>query len=73
MALLFIRGRSLPVRHTPWGQRSTLAIAVSLFVTWLSSMLPIPTPLLVGLYGGGALAGPADCATPLLRRGGPQR
>jgi phosphatidylglycerophosphate synthase len=50
-ALLFIRGRSLPVRHTPWGQRSTLAIAVSLFVTWLSSMLPIPTPLLVGLYG----------------------
>jgi phosphatidylglycerophosphate synthase len=50
-ALLFIRGRSLPVRHTPWGQRSTLAIAGSLFVTWLSSMLPIPTPLLVGLYG----------------------
>jgi phosphatidylglycerophosphate synthase len=50
MALLFIRGRSLPVRHTPWGQRSTLAIAISLLVTWASSLLAIPPAVLAGLY-----------------------
>lgn len=51
LALLFIRGRSLPVRHTPWGQRSTLATAVALFVTWLATRVPIPAGVLLGLYG----------------------
>jgi phosphatidylglycerophosphate synthase len=50
LALLFIRGRSLPVRHTPWGQRSTLAIGIALLVTWASSLLPIAAAVLVALY-----------------------
>jgi phosphatidylglycerophosphate synthase len=50
LVLLFIRGRSLPVRHTPWGQRSTLAIAISLFLTWFASLVPIPAAILVGVY-----------------------
>ena len=52
LALVFIRGRSLPVAHTPWGQRSTLVISVSLLVTWLSSRVrvPVPVELLPALY-----------------------
>lgn len=50
LALLFIRGRSLPVRHTPWGQRSTLATAVALFVSLLATRVPIPAGVLLGLY-----------------------
>lgn len=50
IALLFILGRSLPVRHTPWGQRSTLAIAVSLLVTMLSKAIPVPAVVLAILY-----------------------
>jgi phosphatidylglycerophosphate synthase len=50
LALLIIRGRSLPVRHTPWGQRSTLATGVALFVTWLATRLPVPAWVLPGLY-----------------------
>jgi phosphatidylglycerophosphate synthase len=49
LALLFIRGRSLPVQHTLWGQRSTFAIGIALFATWMSSVLAVPTALLVGL------------------------
>jgi cardiolipin synthase (CMP-forming) len=51
LALVFIRGRSLPVAHTPWGQRSTFAITASLFATWLSSLVRMPVALLLGLYG----------------------
>ena len=51
LALVFIRGRSLPVAHTPWGQRSTFAITASLFATWLSSLVRLPAALLLGLYG----------------------
>lgn len=50
LALLFLIGRSLPVRHTPWGQRSTLATGVALLVTWLSSIVPVPPGVLLGLY-----------------------
>ena len=50
LALLFILGRTLPVRHTPWGQRSTLATGVALFATWLSSFLAVAHLLLLGLY-----------------------
>ena len=35
-------GRTLPVRHTPWGQRSTMAIAVALIVAWTSSLWRLP-------------------------------
>ena len=51
LALLFIRGHSLPVRHTPWGQRSTFAIGVALTVSWLDSLARMPVWILVGLYG----------------------
>ena len=51
LALLFWRGRSLPVRHTPWGQRSTLLLGVAMFTTWLSSLLSVPAAILVTLYG----------------------
>jgi cardiolipin synthase (CMP-forming) len=50
LALVFIRGRSLPVAHTPWGQRSTFAITASLFATWLSSLVRLPVALLLALY-----------------------
>jgi phosphatidylglycerophosphate synthase len=51
LVLLFVLGRSLPVRHTPWGQRSTMATSAALLVTWLSSFVGVPRPLLWGLYG----------------------
>jgi phosphatidylglycerophosphate synthase len=50
LALLFVRGRSLPVQHTPWGQRSTLAIGIAMLVTWGSSVLTVPSAVLGGLY-----------------------
>jgi phosphatidylglycerophosphate synthase len=50
LALLFVLGRSLPVRHTPWGQRSTAATALALFVTWLSTLVSIPVAVLLALY-----------------------
>jgi phosphatidylglycerophosphate synthase len=50
LALVFIRGRSLPVAHTPWGQRSTFAIGAALFVTWMSSLVRVPVGLLLLLY-----------------------
>jgi phosphatidylglycerophosphate synthase len=50
LALVFIRGRSLPVAHTPWGQRSTFAISLSLFVTWMSALVRLPVQVLLGLY-----------------------
>jgi phosphatidylglycerophosphate synthase len=50
VALLFIRGRSLPVQHTPWGQRSTLAIGIAMLVTWASSVLTVHAAVLGGLY-----------------------
>ena len=50
LILLFALGRSLPVRHTPWGQRSTLATAVALFVTWLSTVVAVLPALLLALY-----------------------
>jgi hypothetical protein len=56
IALLFLRGRSLPVRHTPWGQRSTLLLGMAMFATWLSSLLSVPAAVLVALYGLALLA-----------------
>jgi phosphatidylglycerophosphate synthase len=50
LALLLVRARSLPVQHTPWGQRSTAAIGVAMFVTWMSSLLAVPAAIQVGLY-----------------------
>jgi hypothetical protein len=44
-------GRSLPVRHTPWGQRSTLAIGLSFGLTLISRFVAIPEPVLLVLYG----------------------
>jgi phosphatidylglycerophosphate synthase len=50
LALLFIRGRTLPVRHTPWGQRSTLAIGIALLVTWMSTVIPVHPALILALF-----------------------
>ncbi len=50
LVLLFVLGRSLPVRHTPWGQRSTFATSMALFTTWLSTRVPMPPWLLPALY-----------------------
>lgn len=50
LVLLFWLGRSLPVRHTPWGQLSTLATGVALLLTWLSTLAPIPTAVLLAAY-----------------------
>jgi phosphatidylglycerophosphate synthase len=69
LALLFIRGRTVPVQHTPWGQRSTLAIGIALLVTWMSSVLAVPSAVLVGLYVL-ALATMALALMGLLRRAG---
>ena len=56
MVLLFARGRSLPVRHTPWGQRSTLAIGVSLLLTWVATLVALPSGVLLVAYGATVLA-----------------
>ncbi len=56
IALLVVRGRTLPVRHTPWGQRSTLLLGIAMLATWMSSLLSVPAPLLVVLYGLALLA-----------------
>jgi hypothetical protein len=48
LALMFARGKSLPVRHTPWGQRSTAAVGIALTVNWLSDLVRLPQPLLWG-------------------------
>ena len=50
IVLLFALGRSLPVQHTPWGQRSTLAIGVSLGLTMASRFVAIPTVVLLAAY-----------------------
>lgn len=49
IVLLFALGRSLPVRHTPWGQRSTLAVGTALFMAWLASVAPVPQWALLAL------------------------
>ena len=50
IVLLFVLGRSLPVQHTPWGQRSTLAIAVTLGLTMASRYVAIPPVVLLAAY-----------------------
>jgi phosphatidylglycerophosphate synthase len=50
LVLLFVVGRTMPVRHTPWGQRATMATAGAMLATWLGSLLPLPAWLLPGLY-----------------------
>jgi phosphatidylglycerophosphate synthase len=50
IVLLFARGRSISVQHTPWGQRSTMAIALSLALTMASRFVAIPQPVLLGAY-----------------------
>jgi hypothetical protein len=51
LALMFARGRTLPVRHTPWGQRSTLAIGISLGLTLASRFVAIPALVMLAVYG----------------------
>jgi phosphatidylglycerophosphate synthase len=58
---------SLPVQHTPWGQRSTLAIGIAMLVTWGSSVLTVPSAVLGGLYVV-ALATMALALREILRR-----
>ena len=50
LVLLFALGRSMPVRHTPWGQRATMATAAALLVSWAGSLMSLPPWLLPGLY-----------------------
>jgi phosphatidylglycerophosphate synthase len=51
LALMFARGRTLPVRHTPWGQRSTLAIGISLGLTLASRFVAVPALVMLAVYG----------------------
>ncbi|HEV3232526.1 MAG TPA: CDP-alcohol phosphatidyltransferase family protein [Candidatus Dormibacteraeota bacterium] len=67
LALMLARGRTLPVRHTAWGQRSTLAIGLALTLTWLSSLVALPAPLLPAIYAV-ALATMALALAGILRR-----
>jgi phosphatidylglycerophosphate synthase len=50
LALMLALGHSLPLRHTAWGQRSTLAVGVALLLTWGRSLLPVPLWLTTGWY-----------------------
>jgi phosphatidylglycerophosphate synthase len=50
VALMVALGRSLPVRHTSWGQRSTMATAAALVATWLSSLVAVSQVVLLALY-----------------------
>jgi cardiolipin synthase len=51
IVLLLVLGRSLPIRHTPWGQRSTLAIGLVLALTMSSRFVAIPQAVLLAAYG----------------------
>jgi cardiolipin synthase len=50
IGLMLARGRTLPVRHTPWGQRATLAIGLALVATWISTTISMPGWFLPALY-----------------------
>jgi cardiolipin synthase len=50
LGLMLARGRTLPVRHTPWGRISTFAISLALTATWVSSLVQVPAPLLLAFY-----------------------
>jgi len=56
ISLMLARGRTLPVAHTPWGQRSTLLIGVALLASWLATMLRVPVWALGLLYAAALLA-----------------
>jgi hypothetical protein len=47
---MFARGHTLPLRHTPWGQRSTSAIGLALTAAWASTVWHFSTSLLLVLY-----------------------
>jgi len=67
LALMFARGSTLPVRHTPWGQRSTLAIGVALLAAWGSFYLHPPPWVVPALYAV-AIASMALALAGILRR-----
>ena len=50
IVLLFVRGQTLPVRHTAWGQRSTMAIGLSLLLTMAAYVVAVPGAILLGAY-----------------------
>ncbi|MFN2463796.1 MAG: CDP-alcohol phosphatidyltransferase family protein [Candidatus Dormibacteria bacterium] len=50
LVLLFVVGHTMPVRHTPWGQRATMATAFALSVSWVGTLVRLPALLLPGLY-----------------------
>ena len=55
LALMFIQGRTLPVKHTPWGQRSTVAIGFALLVNWAAGLVAIPIAAILILDGSALL------------------
>ena len=50
LVLLFVLGRTMPVRHTPWGQRATMATAAALLGSWAGTMVHLPPWLLPAIY-----------------------
>ena len=50
LVLLFALGRTIPVRHTPWGQRATMATAAALLMSWVGMMVRLPPWLLPAIY-----------------------
>ncbi|MEA2647364.1 MAG: hypothetical protein QOE92_2447 [Chloroflexota bacterium] len=56
IVLLFARGRSLPVRHTAWGRRSTMAIGLTLLLAVSAQVVAIPDAVLLVAYALTALS-----------------
>jgi len=50
LVLLFVLGHTIPVRHTPWGQRATMATAAALLASWAGTIAHLPPWLLPAFY-----------------------
>ncbi|MHB8509382.1 MAG: CDP-alcohol phosphatidyltransferase family protein [Candidatus Dormibacteria bacterium] len=55
VGLMLARGQTLPVRHTPWGQRSTMVVGLALLAHWLQAVGVLPVAVPLGLDFAGVL------------------
>ncbi len=68
IAFLFVRRRTLRVRHTTWGRLSSAGIAVTVFVAAASAFLHLPFNLIApGLYAAVCVAAVAAFITILMK------
>lgn len=68
IAFLFVRGRTLRVRHTTWGRLSSGSIAVTVFLAGASSALQLPFSVIApGVYAAVFVASVGALVTILMK------